>query len=179
MVGLGDTLGEDTGVFTVEEKVDPGQFGVLALLLRVPIARVNFARAVVALNNNGAPVAWAIRVLAKTLARDWVEISILIVTKRDPLLREAAIVLCVIKRLEREPVSWWSGGGLVVDTLKALQIKAKFKRCLNFRKFPLQVRLAIPQSQERRKASSDDQSRPFVVVCQGWAWKAPWPKLNG
>lgn len=57
MVGLGDTLGEDTGVFTVEEKVDPGQFGVLALLLRVPIARVNFARAVVALNNNGAPVA--------------------------------------------------------------------------------------------------------------------------
>ena len=30
----------------------------------------------------------------------------MIVTKRDPLLREAAIVLCVIKRLEREPVSW-------------------------------------------------------------------------
>ena len=57
MVGLGDTLDEDTGVFTVEEKVDPGQFGVLAFLLRIPIARVNFARAVVALNNNGAPVA--------------------------------------------------------------------------------------------------------------------------
>lgn len=106
VVGLGNTLGEDTWVFTVEEKVDPGQFGVLALLLRVPIARVNFARAVVALNNNGAPVAGAVRVLAKTLARDWVEISLLIVTKRDPLLREAAIVLCVIKWLEWEPVSW-------------------------------------------------------------------------
>lgn len=87
VVGLGYTLGEDTGVLTVEEEVDSGKFGILSLLLRVPIPRVNFARAVVALNNDGAPVAGTVRVLAETLTRDWVEISLMIVTKRDPLFR--------------------------------------------------------------------------------------------
>lgn len=87
VVGLSDTLGEDTGVLTVEKEVDPGKFGVLSLLFRVPVARVNFALAVVTLNNDGAPVAGAVRVLAEALTRDWVEISLKIETKRDPLLR--------------------------------------------------------------------------------------------
>ena len=77
---------------------------------------------VVRADQNRAPVATAIVVLAEALAWNGSEGTILLGAVGDPLLRQPAVVLRVIEGLEREPVS---GRGLrisIVDSLKSAKI---------------------------------------------------------
>ena len=94
---LGNTLSENPWVFTVEKQVDPRKLAVVALL--VPVASVNFPIGVVAVDENRSPLSGAIFVAEETLATDWSEISISIVSETDPFFREATVILCIVKWL--------------------------------------------------------------------------------
>ena len=74
-VSLSDSLGEDAWVLGVEEQVDPGELDVLLLTfdLRVPVAGVDLALLIIAVDEDCAPVANSFRVLVETLSWNWEE----------------------------------------------------------------------------------------------------------
>ena len=74
-MSLSDSLGEDAWVLGVEEQVDPGELDVLLLTfdLRVPVAGVDLALLIIAVDEDCAPVANSFRVLVETLSWNWEE----------------------------------------------------------------------------------------------------------
>lgn len=114
-VGLRDSLREDPGVLGVEQQVDPRQLGVL--LEAVPVAREHFAFAVVGVHEHGAPLAAAVLVFEQALARNRREVAVSVEAERNPLFRQAAVVLSVVERLQRQPVRRVRRSVAVVDAL--------------------------------------------------------------
>ena len=114
-MSLNDSLGEDSGVLSIEEQVDSGQLNVL--LGAVPVAHELLALAIVGANEDFAPVAGTALMLAQALARDGRESAVRLVAVGDPLLWQPAVVLRVVEGLQREPVG---GGWLRVGVVDAL-----------------------------------------------------------
>jgi hypothetical protein len=84
-VGLSDSLSEDTGIFGVEEEVDPGELGVL--VETIPVAGVDFALHVIRVDEDWLPFTAAIFIFEKTLSGDGSEVAVHVVAEGDPLLR--------------------------------------------------------------------------------------------
>jgi len=112
---LGDPLSKDSRVLCVEEQVDPGQLAVVSCMVPDPCEDPSFG--VVVVNQDVPPGAPPFFVEEEPLARDWVEGPLLIVTVSDPLLWEAAVVLCVVEGLEGEPICLMHLWISVVDAL--------------------------------------------------------------
>ena len=99
---LNDSLGKDTWVFRIEEQVNPGQLDILGRA--IPYTAELLSLIVVRVDQNRAPVATAVVVLAEALAWDGGERAVLLRAVGDPLLWQPAIILRVIEGLKREPV---------------------------------------------------------------------------
>ena len=114
-MGLDDSLGEDTGVLSVEEQVDAGELNVLRCA--VPVAAKLASVLVVGVDEDGAPVATPVFIFAEALAGNGLERTIRLGPKTDPLLRQSAVVFGIIERFQREPIS---GGWLWVSVIDSL-----------------------------------------------------------
>jgi len=114
-VGLRDSLRKDPGVLGVKQQVDARQLGVL--LEAVPVAREHLAFGVVGVHEHGPPLAAAVLVLEQALARNRREVAVSVKAERNPLFRQAAVVLSVVERLQRQPVRRVRRSVAVVDAL--------------------------------------------------------------
>ena len=120
---LNNSLGKDTWVLGIEKQVDPRQLDVLGCA--IPDTTELLSLIVVRVDQNRAPVATAVVVLAEALAWNGSKGTILLGAVGDPLLRQSAVVLRVIEGLKREPVG---GRGLrisIIDSLKSAKILVK------------------------------------------------------
>ena len=95
---LDDSLGKDSWVLGIEEQVDPGQLDILGRA--IPDTAELLSLTVVRADQNRAPEATAVVVLAEALAWNGSEGTILLGAVGDPLLRQPAVVLRVIERLK-------------------------------------------------------------------------------
>ena len=116
-MSLSHTFRKDTGVLAVEQEVDARQLRVLVFGADVPVAGVALALLVVAVNQHRAPTAGTVFELAETLAGHWVEFTLRVVAEGDPLLRQTAVVLRVVERLQRKPVGRGRSRVFIVDVL--------------------------------------------------------------
>jgi len=114
-VGLGYSLGEDTGILGVEEKVNPGELGVL--IETVPVASVELTLSVVGVDEHGHPLTAAIFIFKEAFTRNGGKVAFSVVAEKNPLFRQTAIVLSIIEGLEGEPVRGVGGRVTVIDAL--------------------------------------------------------------
>ena len=117
---LNDSLGKDTWVLGIEEQVDPGQLDILGRA--IPYTAELLSLIVVRVDQNRAPVATAVVVLAEALAWNGSEGAILLGAVGYPLLRQPAVVLRVIEGLQLEPVGRRGLRISIVDSLKCAKI---------------------------------------------------------
>ena len=138
-MGLDDSLGEDTRVLSVEEQVDAGELNVLRCA--VPVAAKLASVLVVGVDEDRAPVATPVLVLAEALAGNGRERTVWLGPKADPLLRQSAVVFGIIERFQREPIS---GGWLWVPVIDSLFWTKKELLLVNLRPY---IKSLINQNQ--------------------------------
>jgi hypothetical protein len=68
-------------------------------------------------HEHGPPLAAAVLVLEQALARNRREVAVSVKAERNPLFRQAAVVLSVVERLQRQPVRRVRRSVAVVDAL--------------------------------------------------------------
>jgi hypothetical protein len=117
LVGLSHSLSEDSWVFRVEEKVNSREFNILAG--HVPLTAIDSSLVVPGLNEDGFPFTGAIVILEETLGWNWSNMALLVDSELDPLLRETAVILEIIKWFEWKPISLiWRWVSVVYSKLK-------------------------------------------------------------
>ena len=121
-MGLNDTLSKDTWVLSIEEQVDAGELNVL--VSTVPITSEPLRLLDVVMDEDWLPVATAVGVAIETFAWNGHKGAVRLVSIGDPLLRQAAIVLCVVEGLQREPVGVGLDWASVVNTLNKVEFKS-------------------------------------------------------
>lgn len=97
-MSLDHSLGEDTWVLCVKEKVDPGELNVLGCT--IPKTGEFLSLFVVVGDEDRAPVSTAIVVLAEALAWNGRKRAILHRAIGDPLLRQPTVILRVVEGLK-------------------------------------------------------------------------------
>ena len=115
---MNDTLSENTGILSIEQQVDACKLDILSSA--IPVAAEPLSILIVCVDEDRAPVAATLLVLAQTLAGNGPHGAILSLAVLDPLLRQSAVVLCVVEGLEGEPVSRRSHRVAIVNTLYKL-----------------------------------------------------------
>jgi len=114
---LGNTLSKDSRVLAIEKQVYPSELAVLALIV-VPGAGVNVALVVVAADQHWPPVATARVVSPQSFTSDGVEgAGHWVISVFYPFVRETAVILSIVKRFKRQPVSLMDLGVFIVDSL--------------------------------------------------------------
>ena len=81
------------------------------------MATVDSSLLVPGLDEDGSPLTDSILIFSETLGWNWVEVAFFVKSKLDPLMRKPAVILEIVKWLERKPLGSMllAGAGSVVD----------------------------------------------------------------
>ena len=101
-MGLSDTLRKNTRVLRVEEQVDACELNVFAS--SIPVASVDIAFLIIAVDKDGAPVSTAVTVSEKALAANWVEATIFGLTEWQPAF--AKPVADIASAIQAAAIRW-------------------------------------------------------------------------
>ena len=96
-VSLSNSLSKYSGVFRIKKKIDSSELAIL--FSAIPITSIKLPLFIICVNQNSAPFSFAIWELEKAFAWNRGEVTLLIITKRDPFLRKTAIIFSIVKRL--------------------------------------------------------------------------------
>ncbi len=114
-VGLGNPLCKDSGILRVKQQIDSCQLRIL--LKAIPVSCKHFSFRVIRVNKHWAPFSTSVFVFVQTLTRNRGEVTVSIETKRNPFLRQTAVIFSVIKGFKWQPVRWIRGSVAIINAL--------------------------------------------------------------
>ena len=94
-VSLGNSLGKDSGILRVKQKIDSCKLSVL--FKAVPVSCKHFSFRVIGVHKHWTPFSTAVLIFKETLAGNRGEVTISIEPEGNPFFRKAAIIFSIVE----------------------------------------------------------------------------------